>query len=142
MKKFNKQIQSRFEQMCQTGKLFRVDLTGQQIWDIYLNSFTKADNPIFRDPASSTYNCNHCNNFIRRYGNIVSIDENYKITTIFDVTCDDEFKNTAKALTKAISSAKVSEVFFETFTELNKLPYESCSKSNAVFKLGTDQNYK
>lgn len=128
--------------MCKTGKLFRVDLTGDQIWNIYLKSFTKEDDPIFRDPASSTHNCNNCKNFIRRYGNVVSIDADYNITTIFDVNSDAEFKKTAEALTKAISSAKVSEVFFETFNELNSLPYESCSKSNSVFQLGMAVNHK
>lgn len=142
MKKFNSQIQQKFTEMSKTGKLFRVNLTGQQVWDIYLKSFTKENDPIFRDPESSSHNCNHCNSFIRRYGNIVSIDANYNITTMFDVTCDEEFKNTAEILTKAISSAKISEVFFETFNELNSLPYESCSKTSAIFKLGTDKNTK
>ncbi len=142
MQNFNKKLQAKFDEMCKSGKLFRVNLTGQEIWDLYLKSFTRETDPIFRDPASSSHNCNHCNNFIRRYGNIVSIDANYKITTIFDVECDEEFKNTAAALTKAIGSAQISEVFFETFNELNKLPYESCTKSNSVFKLGTDKNHK
>lgn len=142
MQNFNKKIQAKFDEMCKTGKLFRVELTGQEIWDLYLKSFTKENDPIFRDPASSSHNCNHCNSFIRRYGNVVSINADFSITTIFDVECEEEFKNTAAALTEAIGASKVSEVFFETFDELNKLPYESCSKSNTVFKLGTDKNHK
>ena len=39
MEKFNKQIQEQFSAICKTGKLFRVKLTGQEIWDKYLNSF-------------------------------------------------------------------------------------------------------
>jgi hypothetical protein len=142
MKEFNKKIQEQFDKMSQTGKLFRVELTGQQIWDLYLRSFTKENNPIFRDPTSTTHNCNHCNNFIRRYGNIVAIDDNHVITSIFDVDIKGEYKDTALALSKAITSSKISEVFFETFTELNSLPYESCSKSNERFQLGTASNVK
>jgi len=67
MEKLNKKIQSQFDIMCQTGKLFRVEMSGQQIWDLYLSSFKKENDPIFRDPKSSTHNCNHCKNFIRRY---------------------------------------------------------------------------
>ena len=81
MKEFNKKIQAQFEKMCQTGKLFRVALTGQQVSDLYIASFDK--DPIFRDPASSTHNCNHCKNFLRRYGNIVSIAEDFSISTMF-----------------------------------------------------------
>ena len=33
-------------------------------------------------------------------------------------------------------------MFFETFIELNSLPYESCNKNNAKFKLGIDKNVK
>lgn len=142
MLEFNKKLQEKFTQMSQTGKLFRSELAGQQVWDLYIGSFTKETNPIFRDPLSTSKNCNHCKNFIRRYGNIVSIDENYNITTIFDVQPDEEFENTVKVLTKAIKKAKIGEVFFETFNELNDLPYESCTKSSKVFQLGVKSNPK
>lgn len=140
MKKFNKKIQAQFSKMCETGKLFRVDLSGQQVWDLYLKSFD--NDPTFRDPNSSTHACNTCNNFIRRYGNIVSIDENYKTITIFDVDAEDEFIPVAKALSEALKKATITEVFFETFEELNKLPYEKCTKKSPLFQLGVDKNVK
>ncbi len=140
MQQLNQKIHEHFVSMCSTGKLFRVALTGQQVWDLYLKSFD-AD-PVFRDPESSEHNCNTCNNFIRRYGNIVSIDENYKTTSIFDVEIEGEYSSVVKALSKAIKESKVTEVFFETLAELNSLPYESCSKHTDVFKLGVDKNVK
>lgn len=143
MKNLSKKIQEKFETMQATGKLFRVDLTGQQVWDLYLSSFES--DPKFRDPNSSEHNCNHCKNFIRRYGNIVSVSEDYKIDTIFDVKIDEipaEYASVVEALTKAIKKAKITEVFFETFNELNSLPYEKCSKSNNTFQLGVDKNIK
>lgn len=141
MKEFNKKIKEKFNEMSKTGKLFRVELSGQNVWDLYINSFE--NDPKFRDPNSSVSNCNHCKNFIRRYGNIVSVDQNYGITTMFDVTnVDDEYKNTVKVLTESIKASKITEVFFETFKELNSLPYESCSKSNKVFQLGVARNEK
>lgn len=142
MQEIVKAIQSQFDIMCQTGKLFRVELTGQEIWDLYLKSFKKENDPIFRDPESSTHNCNHCNNFIRRYGNIVAIDKNYKLVTMFDIDADEEYADSMKAISKAILKSKVKDVFFETFSELNSLPYEGCSKNNSVFKLGVDKNIK
>jgi hypothetical protein len=142
MKEFNKKIQAKFTEISKTGKLFRVELKGDKIWNLYLNSFSEENNPIFRDPNSTSYNCNNCNSFIRRYGNIVSIDENYNITTMFDVDTDIEFENTAKVLSEAIKKSKITEVFFETLKELNSLPYESCNKSNKVFQLGVASNPK
>lgn len=142
MIEFNKKIQEHFESMSKTGKLFRVDITGHTIWDLYLNSFLPEDNPIFRSPESSTHNCNHCKSFIRRYGNIVSIDENNKIVTLFDIDTTDEFSSVAKALSKAISNSPIKDVFFETFEELKSLPYEKCSTTSTIFQLGVDKNFK
>jgi hypothetical protein len=141
MEKLNVKIQEHFNVMCSSGKLFRVTLTGSQIWDLYLESFD--NDPIFRDPASSQHNCNICKNFIRRYGNIVSINEDYEIISLFDITnVDDEFKSVVKSLSKAIKKSKVVEMFNETFNELNSLPYESCTKNSTTFKLGIDKNIK
>jgi Icc-related predicted phosphoesterase len=142
MKEFNKLIQSKFTQMSQSGKLFRVELTGQQIWDMYLGSFSKENDPVFRDPSSTVHNCNHCKNFFRRYGNIVSIDESFNIVTMFDVVPDVEFEATAKVMAAAIKASKIVEVFFETFNELNSLPCEACNKTNEVFQLGVASNPK
>jgi len=142
MKKFNQQVQESFDKMSKTGKLFRVALTGQQVWDLYLNSFTEENNPIFRDPESSVHNCNHCKNFIRRYGNIVSVDENFKIQTMFDFVADEEFENTTKVLSAAIKNSEIVEIFVETYNELNSLPYETCKANAKKFQLGTATNVK
>jgi hypothetical protein len=142
MTEFNKVIQAQFNKMCTIGKLFRSSLTGQQIWDLYLSGFTKEQDPIFRDPNSSVHNCNFCKNFIRRYGNIISIDIDYNIITIFDVEAPEEFINVSEVLSKALKSVSISEVFFETFNELNSLPYESCTKTNMQFELGIAKNVK
>ncbi len=139
MKEFRKLIQQQFNKMCKTGKLFRSSITGAQLWEIYLKNTEKS---VFRDPNSTSFNCNNCNNFIRRYGNVVSIDENYNIISIFDIDIDGEYSIAAKELSKALKSSTISEVFFETFEELNKLPYESCKKTNNTFKLGIFENYK
>jgi len=140
MKTLNTKLQAQFDNMSKTGKLFRSAMTGQQVWDLYLASF-EAD-PKFRDPDSSEHNCNLCNNFLRRYGNIVSMTEDFKLATIFDIEITDEFKPVMEALSKALKAAPISEVFFETFQELNSLPYESCTKSADRFQLGMAKNVK
>lgn len=142
MKSFSKKIQEKFTEMSNTGKLFRLEMTGQQVWELYLSSFTKEDDPVFRDPESTTHNCNHCKNFIRRYGNIVSINKNYEIETMFDVVITGEYENTVKVLSSALKASEITEVFFETLNELTSLPYESCSKNNKVFQLGVVSNPK
>ena len=140
MIEFNKLIQAQFDRMCQSGKLFRSSISGQQVWELYLKGF--GNDPIFRDPESGVHNCNLCKNFIRRYGNIVSIDENNKIVTMFNIEECGEYNGSVNLIYAALSSAPISEVFFETFNELNSLPYESCNKNMADFKLGLAKNVK
>ena len=141
MEKLNKLLQAQFNKMC-AHKLFRAELSGSIIWALYISAFK--DDPIFRDPASTSHNCNLCNNFIRRYGNIVAVNEYNELMTIFDVELDkdNEYYDSMLALSKEIKASKIADVFFETFDELNSLPYESCTKTNTSFKLGTDKNVK
>jgi len=61
---------------------------------------------------------------------------------MFDVEAPEEFITVANSLSNLLKTSKISEVFFETFIELNSLPYESCNKNNAKFKLGIDKNVK
>ena len=143
-KEFSKLIYNNFVNLTKTGKLYRSEINGSKVWETYINNFTKENNPIFRDPNSSTHECNLCNNFIRRYGNIVAIDANYNIITMFDIELseDNEYYNSCKAISELLKSNKIANVFFETFSELNSLPYESCKKSNSVFRLGIEKNPK
>ena len=143
MQELKNLMQSQLEKMAATGKLFRSKITGKEVWDLYLSSFE--DDPIFRDPESSTHNCNLCGNFIRRYGNIVALDEEYKIISLWDldlVLVPEEYTPSCRAVSKSLREAAIQDVFFETFEELNSLPYEKCSKSHEHFRLGIDKNVK
>lgn len=140
MEKLQKLMQSQFEKMMQTGKLFRSKITGQEVWDLYISSFK--NDPIFRDPSSSEHNCNLCKNFIRRYGNIVALDADFGIMSIWDVVTDTEHKDSVEAISNKLKNSAIENVFFETYQELNSLNYEKRKTTNSVFRLGLAQNVK
>jgi hypothetical protein len=145
MKELTKLIQQHFDQHMSGHSLFRVHVTGDILWDIYLSSFNKKDNPVFRDPESSYYNCNHCKNWIRRYGNIVAINSDLDIISLFDLRIDsvpEQYKSSVTAMAKEIRVSSIKSIFTETFDDLNSLPYESCKKNQEVFKLGVGSNTK
>ena len=142
MKEFNKILQAQFAIMCATGKLFKSSIPGIKVWETYLNEFKEGDDPQFRDPESSVHNCNHCNNFIRRYGNIVAIDKDFNIITIFDVKVDKEYQASVDAMGKLLRKAPVDNIFLETVSMLDKLPYETVKLNQDVYRLGTDKNHK
>lgn len=132
-------MQVQLNNMSKTGRLFRSSLTGQEVWELYINSFN--NDPVFRDPNSSQHKCNLCNNFIRRYGNIVAVVDN-KIVTLWDIDASGEFRASVEMMSQSLRGVKIQEVFFETFNELNSLNYEKCNKGNSTFKLGINKNVK
>ena len=143
-KEFSEKVKERFSELSKTGKLFKSSLNGHDLWNLYITSFNKEDNPPFRDPESSTNNCNLDKSFIRRYGNVVAVDENYNIITMWDLDLEkgNPYYNSAKAMSKALKNSPIQDVFFETFDELNSLPYEKCNKKQDVFRLGIEKNHK
>jgi len=133
-------LQAQFDKMCATSKLFRSQASGQEVWDTYLSSFS---NPgIWRDPSSNEYNCNLCNNFIRRYGNIVAVDSNLNLMSIFDVQGVEEYDTAMLNMSTLIKSRPIQDVFVETYDFLNTMNYGKTSKSNEVFALGLPVNHK
>ena len=143
MKQIQLKMQEQFAKMCATGKLFRSEATG--LWNTYLSAFPTKYRNVFRDPESTEHNCNNCHNFIRRYGNIVAIDESGNLMTLFDIaaeTNDEEYKASMVALRDTIRVSKIKDVFFETFAELNATNYEACKKGQAQYKLGIAENHK
>lgn len=140
--RFNELIQQQFAAM-QQFPLFRLNITGNQIWDAYLGGFTPEQNPIFRDPESSTYNCNNDKNFVRRYGNVVAIDENYNIISMWDIdVAGTDYEDAIASIKWHISIAKIQDVFFESFNELNILPYEKTNKTQSKYQLGMQRSLK
>lgn len=141
-KQVNQKIQEQFTAM-QRYQLFRLNITGSQIWDAYLNGFTPEENPIFRDPESSTHNCNNDKNFVRRYGNIVAIDENYNIISLWDIdVAGTEYVNAVQNVQALVRTGKVQEVFVESFNELNVLPYEKTNRTQEMYQLGMEKTLK
>lgn len=136
-KQLNQAIQEQFTKMCKTGKLFRVNISGNEIWDKYISGFTPEQNPVFRDPNSSTYNCNNDKSFIRRYGNVVAIDEDYNLMSIFDVEASGDFIDTIPQLSQYVKSFPVIDVFVESYKFLNQeVNWERVNKKQEIYQLG------
>ena len=134
-------LQAQFDRMCATGKLFRSSISGYKISELYLKGF--GEDPIFRDPESSEHNCNCCKNFLHRYGNVIAVDENLEIMTIFDIDGGDEYNNSFALMSQALKKAPIEGAFVETFNMLNyKLNYEHVDSVQPMYKLGIDKNVK
>jgi len=137
MKEIQEQMQIQFAKMYATGKLFVSGVNGSELWDIYLDKMNT--NSKWRDPESSVYNCNTCNAFFRRYANIVALNEDLEIMTIFDIVGDEEHKTAFEVLSSTIKAHNIIDVFCESRRELEDLKY---GRTSTLFNLGLPQNFK
>ena len=94
MKELTKLLQKRFNEMCNTGTLYRSTVSGEELWEAWMKGF--GNDPIFRSTESSVHNCNYCHSFFRQYGNLVALDNNLNLMTIWDIHTtlpeDNEYK--------------------------------------------------
>ena len=136
----SKMLQEQFAKMCATGKLFRSQVSGDQIWEAYMKGF--GEDPIFRDPESSVHNCNQCKHFFHRYGNIVAIAKDNSIMTMYDGETTDEYRESFRLMSELIKNAPIENVFVETFDYLYNAVYARCTKHDAMFALNLDHTVK
>lgn len=77
---FSKAIYSQFNEMSKS-RLFVVDVSSDQLWDYYLNSFPEGTNQIYK--TNREYDCSCCRGFIRNIGAVVTLNNN-TIQSVWD----------------------------------------------------------
>lgn len=122
MKQLQAAMQATFDKMLAVGtapQLFRTEATNTELWNKYLEIMPK---DIFRDPNSSMYNCTRCQQFFNKFANIVKIENNLSLTSIFDVELPEgsEYYDAMKELSKLSKSYPIANAFVETESSLSK----------------------
>ena len=147
MEAIRKLLQEQFKNLLATGHLFRSNIEGDLLWAGYLEGFNQ--DPIWRAEDSSIHNCNYCKGFIRHYGPIVAINQNYELISLFDIDDDkipDEYKKSIKDMRDLIhAQGKVNDIFIESFAHLAdpRTPYEENPKDNQpTYRIGVEHNIK
>lgn len=118
---FKHAVAKQFAEM-QKYNLYRVAVTGDALWDTYLNSFPEGTNNIYRERRE--HDCSCCKQFIRAVGNVVAIKDGHVIS-IWDGEVEEPYATVTKALSKLVKSSSIVDLF---------LHYEKTA--------GTDKNFE
>jgi hypothetical protein len=105
--KFNAALITQF-QLMQTSTLYKVNLSRDQLWTTYLESFPEGTDPIYRE--RSYHDCQCCKQFIRTVGNVVAII-NGRMESIWNVELDDEYQEVTNSMAELVGNAEILHPF-------------------------------
>ena len=116
-KVFAKQIKTRFKAM-QNSTLYRVAITADELYNLYLNSFPRGTNEIYK--TRTEHDCQCCKNFIRDVGNAVAIVDG-EVKTIWGATgIPFPYNIVAGALDLYVKSRPIEGVFSHKYSSVGK----------------------
>lgn len=106
-----KQVNKRFQQLAASGKLYRVDVDRDKIWETYLQAFPEEND------VRQSNNCNCCKSFLRQYGGTVAIDPvTLETLTLWDFAFEDpEYADAVVALRDYVKSLPIAGLFLNPF---------------------------
>lgn len=111
---FSNAVDAQFKKLTEQANavLVRVDISGDDLYEKYLDAYPTEHNGIFRERRE--YDGNYDKNYIRRLGNVVSVTADGTVNTIWNVKVPSYFQDVADALHALVSSLPLKEVFLTT----------------------------
>jgi uncharacterized protein YfaP (DUF2135 family) len=105
---FAKAIRANFDTLSKQ-ELYTVNISGDELWDFYLDSFPAGTNEVFRQRRE--YDCSCCKNFMRNIANVVAIVDN-QLVSVWDVAdVGHPFNVVCEALSDKVKGLGISNVF-------------------------------
>lgn len=109
---FAKIVAASFQSIVKASQVFVTGVDGDALYQRYLAAFPEGTNPIFK--KQTEHECSCCRHFIRRAGNVVSVDDQGLIHTIWDEAVDKAphpYNVVASALRAWVLSADISDLY-------------------------------
>lgn len=104
---FREKMQEHFQEMVKGQPvLYITDISRDLIWEKYITSFP--------EEIRQSNNCNACRQFLRPYANVVTINDDLTIDTLWNFEIadkDSEYEKTRQEMHNAVSQAEVISTF-------------------------------
>lgn len=97
-------------------ELYRVDITGDEIWEDYLAAFPEGTNPMFR--VRTEHDGSYDRATIRKIGNVVRICEDGSLMSIWDEQFEYPYSEVAAILSAKVKAANIECLFRSKETKL------------------------
>lgn len=119
-----------FARISETNRFFETDIDKEYLWNLYLDSFPKGTNPIYRERR--VHDCSACRQFIRNIGGAVYIDKGLNVHSIFEFdTHSTTFQPVMDALAAYVTSRPIIDIY------LNDSPNVGINQNRELLEDGT-----
>lgn len=101
-----------FQKIAEGGTVFVTRIDGDDLYATYLGAFPEGTNPLFK--KRTEHDCSCCKGFIRRVGNVVAVDSDGRIRTIWDKAAKEAahpYATVAATMRTAVLSCPISGLF-------------------------------
>ena len=117
-KTFNDEVSVKWLELSQHQRLFVVDVSAEDMWNAYLESFNPEDNPVYKERRE--YDCNCCRHALRDFGRVVAIDSNtYQLISVWDFEPSDVvFAPSVRAMRDLVKAAPIKNIFLHSENQI------------------------
>lgn len=109
---FAQAVSNTFQRLAKSNPVLVSGVTGDELYEAYLGAFPEGTNPIFA--KRTEHDCGMCKSFIRRIGNVVTINDDGHINTVWDDAAKDApapYNTVAAALREKVRASPISDLF-------------------------------
>ncbi len=127
-KNFRDSIEKQFDKM-KKNDLYITSVNRDDVWEKYLDSFPKGTNNMFKERRE--YDCSTCRIFLKNIGNVVAINGNNELISVWDVEVEGYYQEVADALSIYVKNSAIKDIF------LHNEPKIGLASTNQLLENGT-----
>lgn len=131
---FARLVAATFQRLAKSGPVFVSGVSGDDLYTAYIAAFPDGTDPIFK--KRTEHDCGCCKSFIRRVGNVVTINADGHVNTIWDDASKNApppYNHVATALREKVLASPIDNLF-RVSTKESSFGVQTSRSQDAVTK--------